>query len=625
MLETAHKSEAKSNRNPLGVSRSGVSGPALKVEGKTIADAFLRRIEVSKSHQAYQVKQGGTYQPVVWQQVFSCVLGIYKYYEDKGIKKGARVAILSNTCLEWSLADIATVTSGRVTVPIYPSNSVEDVAFILENSGSELIFTENEEQCRKLLEVFKRLNRTIPIVHFQEVPAMDSLPLISFMQVSAYKENKTTEKAWMTAARSVEPTELASIVYTSGTTGKPKGACLTHANFVTSIQTVVSEIDLSDRDLGLTFLPFAHILGRFESLSPIFAGVTLAFAENINTIAQNIQETSPTFLISVPRIYEKIYAKIIAGVQEKPDFGKQVFHWAIGVGRQVARLRSEKMPIPVVLSVKFKIADSLVFKKIRNKLGGRIRLTASGGAPLSAEICEFFHAVGIKVLEGWGLTETMGPITVNRPDDYRFGTVGKPIRGLELKIAKDGEICVRGPFVFREYFMNPEATKESLTADGWFLTGDIGEIDNRGFLKITDRKKELIVTSAGKNIAPQKLENSLKTRRFVSNCLVYGDKQKYIVAILTLNEEEVKKWAAAENITYASYSDLIQGPQLLSLVNEEVRVANEGLASFETVKKFKILPVDFSIETGELTPSLKLKRKVICEKYAGVIQGMYEK
>lgn len=622
MLETAKPEKAYGVKtNPTKIDPP--MRLAVLIEGHSLADAYLRRIEISRKERVYLVKKDGQYKDVLWEDIHSQILGIFGSYRTLGIKKGSKVAILSNTRPEWTIADIATFSSGAVTVPVYPSSSVDDVRYILEHSEAELVFADDETQCRKLHEVFEKTKRPIPVVHFSELSPISGLNTTCFGKFAAYEGSKELEKAFQTAARAVMPNDLASIVYTSGTTGVPKGACLTHSNFTSGIRAVITEVEITNQDVGLTFLPFAHILGRFESLSPIFCGVTLGFAESINSVAQNIQEVRPTFMISVPRIYEKIYAKILGEVQNKPDFSRNIFHWALEVGKQVARLRSEKMPIPILLMLKFKIADSLAFQKIRAKLGGRIRITASGGAPLSPEICEFFHACGIKILEGWGLTETLGPIVVNHPNDYRFGTVGKPMKGLEIKIARDGEILVRGPMITREYYKNPGATQEAITPDGWFATGDIGEIDDRGFLRITDRKKELIVTSAGKKIAPQKLENSLKTKRLISNAMVYGDKQKYISALITLNEEEIKSWAKAQGIAFGSYSELTENPKLVAWIDSEVESVNGVLASFETIKKFKILPHDFTTETGELTPSLKLKRKVISEKYKSVIEQMY--
>jgi long-chain acyl-CoA synthetase len=328
-------------------------------------------------------------------------------------------------------------------------------------------------------------------------------------------------------------------------------------------------------------------------------------------------------LVSVPRIYEKIYSRIISEVQSQPDLKKSIFQWSINVGRECARLKSQKALIPLPLFLKQRVAEKLVFSKIRRKLGGKIRMTLSGGAPLSPELCEIFHACGVKIMEAYGLTETTAAITVNRPNDYCFATVGKPLGGTEIRIAEDGEILLRGPMIFKEYYNNAQATKEVFTEDGWFRTGDVGEINDRGFLRITDRKKEIIVTSGGKNVAPQKLENLLKNSLYISNVMIIGDKQKYIAAVICLNETEIKTFAKQKQIAFEEYADLIANDQVKKLVDEEVKKVNAQLASYESIKRFALLPADFTTETGELTPSLKVKRKVVSAKYKSTIDGLF--
>jgi long-chain acyl-CoA synthetase len=350
----------------------------------------------------------------------------------------------------------------------------------------------------------------------------------------------------------------------------------------------------------------------------------MAYAESLNSISQNLVEVRPTLLISVPRIYEKVYAKIQADVASAPPMKQKIFNWAVNIGRQIAKMRSEQFPIPVTLLAKYQIADRLVFSKVRTKMGGRIRMTVSGGAPLAAELCEFFHACGVKILEGYGLTETTAAIAANFPGDYRFGTVGKPLGDSEFKIAPDGEILVRGSVVFKEYYRDAAATKASFTEDGWFLTGDIGEISDRGFVKITDRKKELIVTSAGKNVAPQKIENLLKSQRFISQVIVCGDKQKFLGALITLNQEDMSNWAKMSGISFTTFEELIKKDTVVKLISDKVKTVNSQLASFETIKTFKLLSQDFTTETGELTPSLKLKRKVILSKYQSYVDELFK-
>lgn len=593
------------------------------VDGKTIADAYVKRIDLSSGKRAVLVKKDGKYQPVTWHEIHAKVTGLANALTKMGMKKGDRICILSQSRIEWMMADLANLCSGFITVPIYQSNIAEDVAYILQHSGAKLIYIEDDTQALKLNEALKLVGMNIPVVSFTPCPSEIQGVKAQLLQDFAQTPDHDGDVQFRNTAAAIQPDDIATIVYTSGTTGKPKGALLTHRNLASELRAVIQGFELTEEDCTLTFLPFAHILARLESLMPIYSGITLAFAEKIETVPQNIQEVGPTILISVPRIYEKIYAKIKSEVASAPQFNQRVFAWASEIGREKVRLDSEHKAVPLPLLLKYRVADKVVFRKIRAKLGGKIRLSVSGGAPLSADLCEFFHAAGIKIVEGYGLTETTAAITVNRPDDFSFGSVGKPLGDAEIRIAPDGEILVRGSVVFKEYYNNPEATKEVFTNDGWFCTGDIGEITARGFLKITDRKKELIVTSAGKNIAPQKLENLLKGSRFISQAIVFGDKQKYIAALLTLNEPEVMKWAKEQGIHFTQFEELTKEPRVLDMVEAEVHLANGHLASFETVKKFKILPRDLSIETGELTPSLKVKRKVCAQKYKDYVEALF--
>ncbi len=594
------------------------------VDGKTTADAYLNRMSVGSGSRAALVKKNGKYQEVTWQEIHRQVIGVFNSYQKLGIKKGDRVCILSQSRIEWNIVDIANLCCGVITVPIYHSNIADDVAFIINHCGAKLVFFEDEVQGLKLDESFKSLKINLPTVCFEpltnKIPGLEVTP---FSEFSAAPTDNNVDETFRKLAKAVTPEDVATIVYTSGTTGRPKGVVLSHSNIAGELRAIVQGFELSLDDMCLTFLPFAHILARVESLMPIYSGITLAYAENINSVPQNIQEVKPTILVSVPRIYEKIYSKIQNEIANQPAFTQKIFKWASTIGRQVARLRSEQKSVPLPLAMKYKIADQLVFHKVREKLGGRIRLTVSGGAPLNAELCEFFHACGIKIVEGYGLTETTAAITVNRPNDFSFGSVGKTLGGTEIRIAPDGEILVRGALVFKEYYNNPEGTREVFTNDGWFCTGDIGEITARGFLKITDRKKELIVTSAGKNIAPQKLENLLKNTRFISQAIVFGDKQKYITALLTLNEPEIEKWAKSQGLAFSNFAELTKEPRIVSMIEADVHQVNGQLPSFETVKKFKILPKDLTIEAGELTPSLKVKRKVCAQKFKSEVDAMY--
>lgn len=593
----------------------------LAVDGKTLPDAYWQRVQASSEHRAFLVKRNGQYQPVTWAQVHQQVVACYRSLKSLGIGKGDKVVIYSQTRPEWSIADFAILNGGAVTVPIYHSSTPEDIAFILENSETKAVFVEEIALASKLEDAFKTLGRRLPVIAFGDVGDVGAR--LGAVPFSHFIGQGGDEQDLKRAGKLVKPEDTASIVYTSGTTGTPKGTVLTHHNFVSGVRAVADELEFESDDCTVTFLPFAHILGRFESMASIFCGITLGFAESLTTVSANMQEIRPTLMVSVPRIFEKVYAKIINDVAAQPAVKQKIFNWAVKVGREVARHRSEQTPIPLTTSLKFRVADQLVFSKIRAKLGGRLKLSACGGAPISPDLCEFFHACGIKVLEGYGLTETLGPIMVNRPDAFRFGTVGLPLGDARVKIAADGEILLKGSVVFKEYYRNPAATKECFTPDGWFMSGDIGELDARGFLRITDRKKELIVTAGGKNVAPQKIENLFKLSKYISNALAFGDRQKYLVALVCLNEDSVRGWAKEKGISATSLADLAKNADVEKLIAGEVNHVNEKLASYESIKKFRILPIDFSVEAGEITPSLKLKRKVITKKYEKTIMEMY--
>ncbi|MBI3294735.1 MAG: long-chain fatty acid--CoA ligase [Deltaproteobacteria bacterium] len=590
------------------------------LSGRTIAQAYIQRIEVAADHPVFFLKKEGIYTPFLWKEHFEKVLSVVHFYEELGVAAGDRACIVSQSRPEWNIVDIANLCLGVVTVPIYHSSSLDDTAYIIGHCEPKIIFVEDAIQLKKAEEVLKQLSRKIPLVVLADDPACPT----TATRFSAFPPApQSTATKLRQASSTVAPQTLATVVYTSGTTGTPKGVALTHANLVSEIIGVSDAVHIHPGDTTLTFLPFAHVLGRVESLIPTFTGVRLAFAESINSVPQNIVEIKPTILVSVPRIYEKINAKIQSEIANAPAAKKAIFNWSMDVGREVARLHADRKPVPFLLAAKHLVADRLVCEKIRSKLGGRLRFAISGGAPLAPELSEFFAGCGIQILEGYGLTETTAAITCNRPEDLCFGTVGKPIAGAFIRIAADGEIQMKGNVLFQEYYKNPVATKEAMTEDGWFCSGDIGEFNSRGFLKITDRKKELIVTSGGKNIAPQKLENILKSNHFVSSAMVYGDKEKYLVALICPNEPEIVKWAKGKNIAFSGIADLVTNAEVQALYDGVLKEANQGLASYETIKQFHLLPSDFTVETGELTPSLKIKRKIITNKHRPLIESMY--
>jgi long-chain acyl-CoA synthetase len=588
----------------------------------TISRIFCEASHKPATQVAFRYKESSTWVDISWPEYFHKSEKAASGLASLGIKRGDRVVILSNSNYKWAVSDLAILGMGCVTVPIYQSATPEDVVFICKNSEAVAIFIEDEGQYTKLktllsdrdcsLKFMICFNQKKPkeAIGWQELLDKGSEFLKSdpdFFNKNSY-ENKLSDPA--------------TIVYTSGTTGQPKGVLLLHSCIAAECNDIQNLLELGDKDSTLTFLPFAHIFGRVELWANVYCGWKMCFAESIDRIASNMTEIKPTFMMAVPRIFEKIYGKILSNVNDGSFVKKQIFQWAIGVGRKLSALKRDHKAVPFALGLEYQLAYKLVFSKINERLGGKLRFLVSGGAPLSREISEFFHAAGILILEGYGLTETTAAIYVNTPYKYRFGTVGPALGDTQLKFAPDGEILVKGVKIFKEYFKNPEATKESLD-DGWFKTGDIGEVDSEGFLKITDRKKDLIKTAGGKIVAPQKLENLLKANPLISQVVIYGDKMKYLVALITLNEDEARKYGAEHGVANKPYEKLVIDPALDECVGQIIKNINGTLASFETIKKYVILTKDFTIEDGELTPSLKVKRKYLSQKYADIIQSLY--
>ncbi len=593
---------------------------------KSIYHMFKASVEARGDKPGLKYLQDGKWIPISWNEWFEMSKSIAKGLMALGMEKGDRVNILSNTNHKWVITDLGIIIGGGVTVPIYQSNTARESHYIIDHSGSKFIFVENRLQLEKILTVKDELPELKKIIVFSnEVPENGGDLIIGFDDFLEFGRSQINDEEFYKVAESLDLMDLASIVYTSGTTGVPKGVMLPHRNFIYIGAAILKIVDFDpDYDENFAWLPYAHILGRAVQYSIIQARVCTSFARGIDTLLEDMQSAKPTFVVSVPRIYEKIYTKIKVGLESASPVKRALFNWSMGVGRKVSQYKQKNKPLPLSLQLQYNLAYKLVLSKIHDLFGGRIRFFVSGGAPLSKDIAEFFHAADVLILEGYGLTETTAPANVNRPDKYKFGTVGPTIPGTEEKIAEDGEILIRGPGVMTGYYRNPEETKEALDPDGWFHSGDIGEFDEEGFLRITDRKKDIIVTAGGKNIAPQYIENLMKTSPYISQCFVYGDKRKYLTALVTLDYEQVKEYADAHGIRYEKLEDLAKDPQIELLIRKEIEERNKQLASYETIKKFIILPTDFSIETGELTPSLKMKRKVILNKYRDLLDSLYE-
>lgn len=592
---------------------------------KTVIEIAKERVEKYGDRVWYYYKKDGRWKGMSFRESHEKTRALACGLLFLGVNKGDRVGIISETRWEWSLADMAILSCGGVTVGVYPTETPENTEYILNHAECSIVFVENKKQFEKIKKIQDRLFALKKVILF-DISGIDdeiAMGINDLIEVGERNYREDPER-YEERYKSVTLDDIATIVYTSGTTGPPKGVVLTHRNISAVIVASAKAIPLREDDFGIVFLPLSHVLQRVSGYVGLYLGAQGAFAESIEKIVDNFQELRPTVQSSVPRLFEKFYIKVLSMVENAPERRKKIFNWCMKVGLEVSQLKRAKKKIPLTLKLKYFLAEILVFKRIRKVLGGRIRFMVSGAAPISVKILEFFHAAGILILEGYGLTETAAPATVNRLDDYKFGTVGKPIPCCEVKIAEDGEILIKGENVFKEYYKDPVATKDAFTEDGWFKTGDIGRIDEDGFLKITDRKKELIITAGGKNIAPQNIENILKTSPYISHAFVFGDRRKYLTALITLDREEVINFLRARNIPHSSSSSLSQIPEIQELIEREVNESNTHLARYEQIKKFRILENDFTVETGELTPTMKLKRRVIIEKYKKLLDEMYE-
>lgn len=579
----------------------------------------------------YKLRRNEPYKTLSWNDLLSLVNFICYGLIDLGLKNGDKVAIISDTRYEWSLCDVALLAIGCVVVPVYPTLPDELVRYILNDSDSKVVIVENKGQLQKIRSNWDEISHVkyaVVIEDLGDIPKHDKRILtLNDITNKGRRNYKLDPKLLNKHLHLINANDLATVIYTSGTTGPPKGVMLSHENILSVLDVLPKVLPLNTRDKFLSFLPLSHVFERVAGLYySASIGCRVSYCSGVENIGLSLKESSATVMLVVPRILEKIYAKIHSQIKSLPEYKQNLFKWAISCGKKYLNLKSTKSfnLIDSFEIVNYKIAKLLVFYSLKKKLAPKLKCFISGGAPLSKEIAEFFTIVGIPVLEGYGLTETSAPATVNTFRENKIGTVGKALPGVEIRTSNDGEILIKGPNVFLGYYKNESATKEAFREDSWFCTGDIGVIDDEGFLRITDRKKDIIVSSSGKNIAPQNIENAIKTSPYISNVVVIGDKRKYLSALVTLNEESVLDYIKSKGLVYKdSQNSLYKNPQVIKLIEDEIKVKTALFADYEQVRKFTILPADFTIESGEITPTLKIKRKHVEQKYKSVVDAMY--
>ena len=589
---------------------------------------FYNTVQRLGDRVALREKNFGIWEGITWREYGEKVHHVCLALISLGIEKGDCVSIVSENCPEWFYTDLGCQSAGGITVGVYTTNSAFELEYIVGHSESKILFVEDEEQLDKALEAWKNL----PMLNWVIVYDMEGLRHFKHDQVMSFeafldKGQKMEEEhpdLYLHKIGEIDPGDIAIFIYTSGTTGMPKAAMLSHRNIIWTSKVLKDIWNVNEHDEILSFLPLAHIAERNVSvLGPMMSGAVVNFAENMETVPANIREVQPTVFFAVPRIWEKFYSMIIIQMKDAILLAQWAFRWAIKIGNRVTQLKLDHKPIPWGFRIINSIANLCVCNNLRKSLGmNRGRVLVSGGAPVSPEILRFFHGLGVRLREIYGQTEDCGPTTIHMGDDIVIGTVGKPIPGIEVKIAEDGEIMVWGPNVFQGYFKNTELTAETLD-NGWLHSGDIGEFDEEGNLKITDRKKDIIITSGGKNITPQHIENELKFSPYISDAVIIGDRRKYVSALIMLDEENVVKYAQDNRIPFTTYKSLTQTPEIIKFIQKEVDEVNWKLARVEQIKKFRLLDIKLTSEDGELTATMKLKRRMINEKYKDLIESMY--
>ena len=567
------------------------------------------------------VKRGGAYGPISASEFGDGVKHLALGLRALGFEAGQKLCILSENRPEWTMTDFATLSAGGLTVPIYTTLVPEQIRYIVDDSDAAIVAVSSAEQWKKIESVKALLPKVRHYITFAaEAPA--GVLTLADVQAKGRAAAQAEPGLYDELVARVKPGDEATLIYTSGTTGVPKGVVLTHDNLLSNIKTASDIIEFSSKDTVLSFLPLSHILERMVMFTYIYKGCTVGFAESVEAVAQNLLEIRPHIMVSVPRVFEKIYTKVMDQVLSSPALRRRIFFWALKVGKEFGGLKLAGKPAPRGLRIRRAIAARLVFSKIIARTGGRVRFFVSGGAPLSKDIAEFFYAIGLVILEGYGLTETSPLLAVNTFEALRLGTVGKPAPGIDIRIAPDGEILARGPNVMKGYYKKEAETREIMQG-GWFHTGDIGRFDADGFLVITDRKKDLLVTSGGKNVAPQPIENLLKTSPYIGNAVVIGDRRRFVAALVVPHYDKLQEYAKAQGIAFGTVEELCRDRRIVDFLKSEVDRATPLLASYERIKKIAVLPRDFEIEKGEITPSLKVRRDNVTAEYEEAIEALY--
>jgi long-chain acyl-CoA synthetase len=586
----------------------------------TLSELFLKVAGYNKPD-CLLSKVGGTYQPMSTAELVDRVRRLSKALRDLGLQAGDRVALMSESGPHWPTVDFATLCSGGVLVPIYPTLLPDQAAYIANDCGAKIVFAETTAHLEGLLSHAGELPQ---VQHFVLIKGEPNDSRVTTLDALLEKGAGYDAEDFERRARAVTPDDLATFIYTSGTTGTPKGVMLTHRNIASNVSDAGPMIKVEASYTVLSFLPLSHSFERTVDYIYFLAGATIAYAESVAVVAQNMQEVKPHVFVSVPRVYEKVYARVQEGAAAGSPIKQKIFAWAVAKGREALPWRLKAQKPPGLLGFQLGLADKLVFSKIHARLGGRFVFAVSGGAPLGRDLAEFFWGAGIPIFEGYGLSETSPVISVNTWGGVKMGTVGRPVPNVEVRIAEDGEILSRGPNIMKGYWGMPKETAEVIDADGWFHTGDIGEIDGEGFLRITDRKKELIINAYGKNVAPAPIENALKSSRYIGQAVVIGDRRKFLSALLVPDFDALKSWAERQGLASTDPQELIANSAFRELIGKEVNTVNAGLAGFERVVAWELLPNEFTLETGELTPTQKVKRRVINQKYGEVIDRLYK-